>query len=1779
MSFKRTKALSIVRSKRVGQRLLAGLLGCAMIIGSVVGIGAAAHAANQVSIDSVDFVTKDGDPVHEFDDKTLQWLEVHMSITGTAVTPVAGTFMLPDGLVGQNGSIVLTAPDGEPNGRCTITATQVDCYLDDDYVLANPEDMEGWFRFQVRVDVDNDEDLITRFPIVDNQTNEVTIHPYVPGEWCTVDCELKPELGSKIGWYDTTNETIGWEIRVPTPGSDGMPVGQRVTVIDDLDLDLYELRAGSPYVEYYDAVELSDTGREQFYERKSLPADKFTVSDNGTRVDFVTEPGRKGDPTLPQDVRGLEGRVYWVTWSVNVRDGGAAGTYRNSATVIINDGEAEYDLEGETTRESGEGGAVGHNQGRLAFEKFVEGSASHDPNLPTAYRVEYTACDTGAADYDHGTHTGSGCADGSLELRPGQTVWSKSFPAGTRVVGTEVYPTEPANVSWDGQFQLVDAAGNPIPGESENSVFDVTFSSGNGNLGRLTYYRVTNDASYRDAAFTARKVIDNPSGLDTSGIADFTLNYSYPADPNGAFPAGNGRLLLAADGSVSTSGPLPIGAQLTFTEGDRPVIPGGVWHAPSIVPATLTITEDMPGNGDALVVVTNPLRPEPVPGFELSKSAAPVSGSNVHPGDVITYTVTGENTGETVLDPVVITDDLDGIWEFATYNGDAFATIDGTTAAGSLRLYPGDPSWQWTGALNAGEKVTITYSATVNANASGQVLDNKVSGSATPPGKPPITPPDETTQHPVPKPGFLVQKSADPPTDSDVFPGDTITYTVTGKNTGETVLDPVVITDELANIWDYVTYNDDEFATVNGTDPSGVLALDSVNKQLTWTGVLQPGETVTITYSVTVEAQAVGQELQNRVSGSAKPPGLPPITPPPTDTEHRVPTPGFDIDKTSEPASGTEVHPGQRITYTVTGENTGATRLDPVVITDDLSGVLDFATFESGSETAEIAGAAAGSLVLNEALKRLTWTGALEPGEIVVISYSIIVNDDASGQLLENRVTGSAEPPGLPPIEPPPVDTEHPVPTPGFEIVKRSAPLSGATVMPGDRVSYTVRGENTGETVLDPVVLIDDMSGALEHASYNGDASVTINGQPAAAPVFDEAAGTLTWSGVLRPGEQAILSYSVTVNDDAAGVLLENRLSGSATPPGLPPITPPDEGTEHPVGGFEIAKESDPVSGAEVHPGDTITYTVSGQNTGATELEAVTLSDDLSGLSRYTTFNDDAVVMINGVPASDPLYNASAQTLTWTGDLQAGETVTMTYTVTVNDDASGQLLKNVLSGSAIPPDHPPVTPPDEETEHPVPTPGFELGKSSNPASGTEVHPGDTITYAVTGVNTGETVLDPVTVTDDLSGLLEYAEFNDDAVAQINGVDAVDPVFDPGSSTLAWSGALRVGETVTVTYSVTVGQDAGGQLLENVVSGSGTPPGLPPITPPDEETEHPVPTPGFELGKSSNPASGASVIGGDRVTYSLVGENTGGTILDPVVLTDDLSGVLGAADLDPESVNARIDGVDSGIIELDLDAAQLSWSGALRPGERVVVSYAVVVHEDAQGQLLENRLSGEAKPPGVPPITPPDESTTHPVAGFELAKGSDPESGAAVRPGQTITYVVTGRNTGATVLDPVAITDDLSGVLEHASYNNDAAATIAGEPVADPVFDAATSTLSWNGVLQQGEVVRITYSVTVSEDAHGQLLENRVNGSATPPERPPFSPPEITTQHPVPPLPSSPIRPTQPSQPSQPSGKLQATGAEGLGLGGVGLMLLLAGGVTLGVLRLRRRNERRSSETV
>ena len=826
------------------------------------------------------------------------------------------------------------------------------------------------------------------------------------------------------------------------------------------------------------------------------------------------------------------------------------------------------------------------------------------------------------------------------------------------------------------------------------------------------------------------------------------------------------------------------------------------------------------------------------------------------------------------------------------------------------------------------------------------------------------------------------------------------------------------------------------------------------------------------------------------------------------------------VKKSSSPPTGETVNIGQSITYTLNFENPG-TAPATIDYTDYLADVIDDGTVAVGAATGGLTAALNGA-------DKIKVGGTLPAGGKGTVTYTVTVKDGGNKVLNNYLVPGTTTPPTT--CDPATnLCTTHPMP--GFTLTKTADPVSGSTVQAGDTITYTVTGANTGRTALTPATITDDLSAVLNNAAVvPGSLKATIDGAPVAAPTL--SGSTLSWSANLPAGKSVVLTYQVKVNAGvAAGTVLNNKVTGTAKPPTGPEITPPPVTTEHPVKvpGFTVAKAADPASGTNVAAGQTITYTVTGANTGNTTLDPVVLTDDLSKVLDNAALVDGSLkATVDGVDGAAP--SLAGTTLSWTGALEAGKSVVLTYQVKVNAGvAGGTLINNKVTGTAKPPTGPEITPPPVTTEHPVLSPKIAVVKSSDPVSGSNVVAGQDIKYTLTFTNTGNGAGE-VAHFDDLRGLLDDA----DLVAGSLSADAPLTAAMVGTDGFSVTGSLAAGETKTVTYTVTVKADADrvAANADNTVLNFVVPGTTPPVDPPevcDPATQlcttHPVKVPGFTVAKAADPASGTNVAAGQTITYTVTGANTGNTTLDPVVLTDDLSKVLDNAALVDGSLKATVDGVDGAAPSLA--GTTLSWTGALEAGKSVVLTYQVKVNAGvAGGTLINNKVTGTAKPPTGPEITPPPVTTEHPVDGtpaIEVLKSSVPSTTNRVVGGQEITYTLTFKNVG-TADGEISFYDDLTDVLDDAVMTKDPAttSTLVVSGVVDNVFTVT-------GKLAKGETATVTYTVKVNPEigtlsgpgfTPGVLNNYLVVGGENPPvdcvpgdalcTEHPIDPPETTT---------------------------------------------------------------------
>ncbi|MEP7088659.1 MAG: hypothetical protein ABI776_01020, partial [Nocardioidaceae bacterium] len=311
---------------------------------------------------------------------------------------------------------------------------------------------------------------------------------------------------------------------------------------------------------------------------------------------------------------------------------------------------------------------------------------------------------------------------------------------------------------------------------------------------------------------------------------------------------------------------------------------------------------------------------------------------------------------------------------------------------------------------------------------------------------------------------------------------------------------------------------------------------------------------------------------------------------------------------------------------------------------------------------------AVGGGTLSFAAPVLTWTGALAVGASASITYSVTVHDpDTGDKLLVNTATSTAAGSSCPPDAPVAAcSADVDVLVPALSITKTA---DTATVVAGSAVHYTVTVANTGQTAYAPATVTDSLVGVLDDATFAG-ASAT-------SGTVAYAAGTLTWSGGLALGATATITYTVTTDLPATGdrTLTNAVLSDS---PGSDCVTGSESHCTTSVSvlvpALVVTKTPD---ASEVVAGGTLGYTISATNAGQADYSAATLSDSLAGLLDDATYDNDAV-------ASSGVVGYAAGTLTWTGALPRGATVTIGYSVTtpVVDSGDALLTNRVVSSSA-----------------------------------------------------------------------------------------------------------------------------------------------------------------------------------------------------------------------------------------------------------------------------------------------------------------------------------------------------------------------------------------------------------------------------------------------------------------------------------------------------------------
>lgn len=640
-------------------------------------------------------------------------------------------------------------------------------------------------------------------------------------------------------------------------------------------------------------------------------------------------------------------------------------------------------------------------------------------------------------------------------------------------------------------------------------------------------------------------------------------------------------------------------------------------------------------------------------------------------------------------------------------------------------------------------------------------------------------------------------------------PGDRITWQVKATNAGPgpfTAAYPARLLDDLTGVLDDATYNNDAFVSPTQS------GLSYSSPRLSWTGALAAGASVTLTYSATLKAGGDGT-VRNVAWQPESPTNAPapacnaPVGGEDATTGERcaaatVLLPKLSVTKT---ADRTELpRKGDKVTYTVTVTNSGPgiyTAAKPATATDDLSDVLDAATFDNN------ASASVGAVSL--ASSTLLWSGALASGQSATITYSVTYNAGGNQSLVNSvcvpvveRVQGGQGGCASVTVLGANLGTEK-------TVTSSDTPAKAGSVL-----TYILRFTNTGKSPAS-VNHEDILTGVVDDA-------VVAAPNPTAGLTAVRVGDRLKITGSIPVNGSKTVTYTAKVNPEGerGDNVADNFLVGSGQPRPGECMTSDPNCTSTPLLNVTATKSADPATGSPVIAGQDVRYTLVITNSGQT-------TEDVDFTDYRGDVADDAILgNITMVP--DGLLTAvvSGDRVRIRGSLEPSEAVTISYTARVRKDTERadtspgpgvqkDLLSNVLAPTGI------VDPVCGAglvvcTQNPVSS--WVVSKAATPASGGYVAPRDVLTYTVTATSIQGEIRDAV-LTDDLTAVLDDANFiPGSATLAIAGGPAI-PVADPSGGSLT-TGPFIVpsGTTAVLTYRVAVGTDAWSTALLNKISG-------------------------------------------------------------------------------------------------------------------------------------------------------------------------------------------------------------------------------------------------------------------------------------------------------------------------------------------------------------------------
>ena len=393
-----------------------------------------------------------------------------------------------------------------------------------------------------------------------------------------------------------------------------------------------------------------------------------------------------------------------------------------------------------------------------------------------------------------------------------------------------------------------------------------------------------------------------------------------------------------------------------------------------------------------------------------------------------------------------------------------------------------------------------------------------------------------------------------------------------------------------------------------------------------WNVAVAKDKSVTVKFTVKVDANVNGAPIDNiaRVNDGVNEFDT-------NETHNPTPTePKKEVFKgsTTTNIDGKLVQPEEELTYAITYKNTTGNDVN-ATITDKIPAHTKFVSADNG-------GAESGGVV--------TWNVAVAKDKSITVKFTVKVDANVNGAPIDNvaKVNDGVN-------EYKTNETHNPTPTePKKEVFKggTTTKIDGKLVQPEEELTYEITYKNT--TGKDVNATITDKLPA--HTSF---VSAENGGR--------ESGRVVTWNVPVAKDQSVTVKFTVKVNKDVNGAPIDNiaRVNDGTNSYDTNETHNPTP-TEPKKEVFKFGTTTN-IDGKVVQPDQKLTYQITYKNTTGEERD-VTITDKLPAHTSFVSA-DNGGKFANGK-------------ITWTAKVADGQTLKVTFTVKVDKNVNGEILKN-----------------------------------------------------------------------------------------------------------------------------------------------------------------------------------------------------------------------------------------------------------------------------------------------------------------------------------------------------------------------------------------------------------------------------------------------------------------------------------------------------------------------